>query len=98
MDVSKFLSKAIGIYLVIVSVAMLVNTQQFITYVNGLINDAPLLFVTGFFTLVLGIVMVVSHNIWVNEWIVAVTILICYFYLKVKFSVFKPGNLRSSSN
>lgn len=75
MAVSKFLSKVIGIYLIIVSIALLVNMQQFINLVNTLINDAPLMFVSGFFTLILGILMVVSHNIWQWNWRVLITII-----------------------
>lgn len=68
MDISKFLSKVIGIYLIVVAIAMFVNTHQFMIDVNSLINDAPLMFVTGFFTLILGLLMVVSHNVWQGNW------------------------------
>jgi len=74
MDISKFLSKVIGIYLIIVSLAMLINMHQFISYVNSLISDTPVLFVTGVFTLILGLFMVVSHNIWQWNWRVIITI------------------------
>ncbi|MFI4918225.1 MAG: hypothetical protein ACHP65_01570 [Legionellales bacterium] len=75
MDVSKFLSKVLGIYLLIVSSIMLVNMHQFLNNVNLLIHDAPLMFVTGFFTVVLGVLMVVSHNIWQNNWRLLITLL-----------------------
>jgi hypothetical protein len=75
MDKSKFLSKVIGIYLIIISIAMLVRMQEFTHDVTKLINDAPLMFVVGFFTLILGILMVVSHNIWQWNWRVIVTII-----------------------
>lgn len=74
MDVSKFLAKVIGIYLVIVTLMMLTNMSQFLSNVNSLVNDAPLMFVTGFFTLILGILVVVSHNIWQWNWRVIITI------------------------
>ena len=72
-DISKILSKVIGIYFIIVSTAMLVDMHQFIGYVNELVNNAPLMFVTGFFTIIIGILMVVSHNIWRWNWRIIIT-------------------------
>jgi hypothetical protein len=74
MNISKFLSKALGIYLLIVSVAMFINMQQFAIQINYLVNDKALMFVVGFFTLILGILMVISHNIWQWNWRVIITL------------------------
>lgn len=90
MDVSKFLGKVLGSYLIIVSVAMFVNMHQFLMYVHGLINDAPLMFVTGFFTLVLGLLMVISHNIWQWNWRVIITIFAWIALLKGASIIIHP--------
>lgn len=90
MDVSKFLSKVIGLYLIMISLAMLCNMQQFINNVNGLINNVPLMFVIGFFTLILGILTVVSHNIWVWNWRVLITILAWLTLIKGASIIFYP--------
>ena|SRR3990167_2514191 len=74
MDRSQFLSKVIGIYLVIVSIAMLVNMPQFVGRVDSLIHNPALMFVSGFFALIVGILIVVSHNIWQLNWRTAITI------------------------
>lgn len=75
MDISKFLSKVVGIYLVIISLVMLINMPQFLANINKLIHDATLMFVCGFFTIIIGILMVVSHNIWQWHWRVIITII-----------------------
>lgn len=75
MESSTFLGKVIGLYLIIASVAMLVNVPQFIGNVNGLLHDVPLMFVTGFLTVILGILMVVSHNHWQWHWRVIITVI-----------------------
>jgi hypothetical protein len=80
MVASKFLSKAIGIYLIIVSIVMELNAPQFMTNVTQLVHNGPLMFVTGFFTLILGIIMVLSHNTWQWSWRVLVTI-VCWITL-----------------
>ena len=90
MDVSKFLSKVIGIYLLFISIAMLTNMHQFINNVNHLINDAPLMFVSGFFTLIIGILMVVGHNIWQWNWRVIITILGWLALLKGACLILEP--------
>lgn len=97
MDVSKFLSKAIGIYLIIVSIAMLVNMHQFIVNVNNLVNNAPLMFVTGFFTLILGILMVLSHNIWQWNWRVIITIIAWISLLKGASIILYPQFIDKST-
>lgn len=74
MDTSKFLAKVLGGYLIIVSTAMIVNMPQFITNVNNLINNAGLMLVSGFFTLIIGLLMVMSHNVWQWNWRVIITI------------------------
>ena len=90
MDVSRFLGKVIGIYLIIVSLGMLLNFSQFENYVNELVSNKSLMFVTGFFTLVLGILMVVSHNIWQWNWRIVITILSWITLIKGTALIFYP--------
>ena len=75
MDTSKFLSKVIGLYLLIVSSAMLANMPSFSNHVHSLITNSSLMFVAGFFTLILGLLMIVSHNIWQWNWRVIITLI-----------------------
>lgn len=75
MDCSKFLAKVIGIYLILVSFAMLSHVHLFITNVNYLIHDVPLMFVMGFITMILGILIVVSHNVWQFNWRLIITLI-----------------------
>lgn len=82
MDISKFLSKAIGLYLVILSIVMLANMPQFIHSVITLINNAPLMFVAGFCTFIIGILMVVSHNLWQWNWRLIITLFAWMILLK----------------
>lgn len=90
MDISKFLSKVLGLYLIIISIVMLINMQQFASYISSLISDAPLIFVTGFFTLILGLLMVVSHNVWQWNWRVIITIISWIVLLKGISILFFP--------
>ena len=82
MDTSKFLSKVIGIYLVILTLGFFINMQNFNLYIYNLINNAPLMFFIGCFTLILGALMVVSHNVWQLNWKVIITIISWLTFLK----------------
>jgi hypothetical protein len=74
MDISKFLSKVIGLYEVIIGLVMLKNMNLFASNIQAMINDEPLMIYIGCVTLIMGLLMVVSHNIWQWSWQVMVTI------------------------
>jgi hypothetical protein len=61
---TAFLSKLIGIYCIVVSLAMLAHKQATVEMVIALVHDAPLLFLTGFIALTAGLAMVLCHNVW----------------------------------
>ncbi|MCE0722495.1 hypothetical protein [Legionella resiliens] len=90
MDKSKFLSKVLGIYLIIVSLAMFANLQQFTIYVQELLKDAPLMLVTGFWTLIIGLLMVVTHNVWQWNWRLLITLIGWIILLKGTSMIFYP--------
>lgn len=97
MDVSKFLGKVLGVYLLIVSTALLFNMSQFSDLVKQLINDPPLMFVAGFFTLIVGILLVVSHNIWQWNWRLIITLFAWIALIKGVSLIFYPHFIDSVS-
>ena len=82
MDISIFLAKALGIYLVIISIGMLVHAKIFRKIINDIINNQALLFLSGVIALVLGILLVLSHNIWQNDWRVVITVVAWLAFIK----------------
>jgi len=90
MDRSRFLGKVIGIYCILLSIAMFTQMQQFMDYVNRLLNDNPLMFVSGFFTLILGILLIVTHNIWQWSWRTLITLVAWIVFLKGATIIFFP--------
>lgn len=75
MDSSKKLTRILGLYIIIIGFALLINMDLFKTLIQNLIDDKPLMFVTGFFTLILGLIMVVIHNIWQWNWRLLTTLI-----------------------
>ncbi|WP_392538820.1 hypothetical protein [Legionella sp. 227] len=90
MDTSKFLSKVLGIYLIVVSLAILINLHQFTLYVQELLKDGPLMLVLGFWTFTLGLLMVVGHNVWQWSWRLLITIMAWIILLKGASMIFYP--------
>ena len=61
---TAFLSRLIGIYCILIAVAMGINKQATIQTVIALVHDAPLLFVFGSIVVAAGLALILSHNIW----------------------------------
>ncbi len=74
MDISLFLSKITALYLVIGSIGILINAKRFAAWVKTLKTDVYI-YIGGAFSLVIGLLMVLSHNIWVADWPVVVTVM-----------------------
>jgi hypothetical protein len=61
---TKFLSRLIGLYLVLISLAMLTHKQSTIESMTALMHNPPLVFVTAVFAMAAGLAMVLGHNVW----------------------------------
>jgi hypothetical protein len=59
-----FLARALGLYCLVLAAAIFLRRDTFVTTVNALITDAPLVLVVGVFTLFIGVAMVLLHNFW----------------------------------
>ena len=61
---TSFLSRLIGIYCILVSIAMALNKQATVQTVLDLVHNGPLVFVFGLILVAAGLAMILSHNIW----------------------------------
>jgi putative exporter of polyketide antibiotics len=59
-----FLARLIGLYCILIALAMFVRGQSTVDTVAGLLRDPPLMFVLGVITLAAGLAMVLVHNVW----------------------------------
>lgn len=74
MDLSIYLAKVIGLYLFIVCFGFLVNKKNLKPIVTEFLKSPPLIFLSGFMALIIGLLLVTSHNVWVMGWPVLITI------------------------
>jgi hypothetical protein len=59
-----FLARLFGLYCIIMAAAMLPQPEAFVTTINALVADAPLVLIAGVFTLFGGLALVLLHNCW----------------------------------
>lgn len=90
MDLSIFLAKVMGIYFIIVSLAFLLNKKKLIEAIPELMENYALRLVLYIFTLILGILLIVSHNIWELNWTVVITIIAWLVFIKGALNLLFP--------
>jgi len=61
---TKFLSRLIGLYCILISLSMVAHRQATVEAVNALVQNAPLMLVVGVIVLAAGLAMVLGHNVW----------------------------------
>ena len=75
MEVSIFLGRALGIYLLIIGLSMLFNHKVFFRTFQQWAEQPGSITLTAFISIILGILMVLVHNVWVADWRIVITLL-----------------------
>ena len=70
-----FLATVIGWYLVIISLFLLLRHEQMKSIVSDVVTQQSVFFMMSIITIILGLLMVASHNVWVAGWPVVITLL-----------------------
>jgi hypothetical protein len=74
MCLSTFLALVIGLYLFFMSLAMLVHQQRFKKIIAEFLGNQPLLTLSGGLGMIFGLLIVISHNVWVASWPLLITL------------------------
>jgi len=75
VQASIFLAKLIGPFFLIVGVSLLVNARTFRAIADEFLRSPALLFLSALMILPAGLAIVLTHNVWVANWPVIVTLL-----------------------
>ena len=97
MDISLFLSKALGLYFVVFSLGMLLNAKRLKPLLMKILDTPALLFISGLVALILGILILVGHNIWEANWKLIITLSGWLALVKGVILVFFPQLLVTTS-
>ncbi len=93
MDLSIFLAKVLGLYFIIGAIICSVKNKELRKMIDGFSDNPALLYVTGIVTVILGLTMVVGHNIWDNSWRVIITLIAWLILLKGLAFLFLPKKM-----
>ncbi len=72
---SIFLAKLIGLAMLIIGIAIFAKPQDFQNTVKDVSKSNAIMTLISIMPLVVGLAIIISHNIWVNHWIVIITFL-----------------------
>ncbi len=75
MQTSIFLAKLMGPVMIIMAAAILFNRDHFKKAIEEGMNSPISLLIAGLLTLVTGLAIVNTHNIWTSDWRVIITVL-----------------------
>ncbi|WP_425170277.1 hypothetical protein [Legionella sp.] len=73
--ITYFLATVLGWYLVIMGIFLISRREIVISVMNDMVTRPGILLALAFITLIFGLLMVVSHNLWVMGWPVIITII-----------------------
>ena len=86
-----FLAKVFGFYFVIVTLAFFVNPKMYQKLIHDYIKMPTLFGVFGgTLDVILGLMVVLTHNIWVADWPVVITLIGWLMLVKGVFVLFLP--------
>jgi vacuolar-type H+-ATPase subunit I/STV1 len=90
---TRFLSRLLGLYCLIIALAMLAQRQTTVLTVAALLHDRPLMYVLGVLCLFAGIAMVLVHNVWSGGAAAVIVTLIAWLTLLkgVAFIALQPA-------
>ncbi len=90
MNTTIFLAKAFSLYFVIVGLAMIFHRKYYLEAAAEMLEHKGLSFFTAIFTLTLGILLVLFHNIWDEVWAIVISVLAWLTLLKGMVRLFFP--------
>ena len=94
MQTSIFLAKLIGPILVLAAAGLLLNRKIMDAVVHEVLGSAVLLSFLGLLDFVAGLAIVLTHNVWVADWRVIITILGWLLVIRGAVRVLIPDRLK----
>ena len=75
METSIFIARIFGLCYLILGAGLVFNRKVFGQVMDDFCKNAALLFYGGLLALVIGVVIILTHNVWVANWTVIITII-----------------------
>ena len=90
MQTSLFIAKLLGPMFLVVGVALLTRPEAFRALLREFIASALIMYMAGFFGLLGGLALVLTHNVWALDWRVLITLLGWTSLIRALVTIFSP--------
>jgi hypothetical protein len=95
---TRFCARVIGPLMVIIGAVVVARGADLALIVPAIVQDGPLAFITGVFTLILGMVLFVAHHHWSSPAAAVISLLGLMTILRGVILMFAPGVMASFAN
>lgn len=91
MENSILLARFIGPFIILIAISVIFNSKLYTQIMDGFFKNPGLAYITGLITFVAGLAVVLSHNIWVMDWRVIITLFGWSALIKGAWLVISPA-------
>ena len=95
MQASIFIARLLGPLLLVVGIGILVNPRAFRTMALEVVGSISLIYLFGFIDLAAGLAILLTHNVWIANWRVIITLLGWVLLIRGAARVLIPDQLMS---
>jgi len=91
MALSIFLAKLFGLYLIVISIILLSRPKQLVGSIKALAESNELIFFGSIINIIIGLALIIGHNVWVADWRVIITILAWLLFIRGIVNIYYPS-------
>ncbi len=95
MQTSIFIAKLLGPIFVLVGIAILVRPKAFRVLLREFIESHVMMYLAGFLGLLSGLALVLTHNVWVFDWRLIITLIGWATIVRAIVTIFQPQQIVS---
>jgi hypothetical protein len=90
MPISLFIAKLLGPMFLVLGAALLTRPEAFRALLREFIASGVLMHLAGFFGLLGGLAMLLTHNVWALDWRVLITLIGWTTLIRALVTIFSP--------
>ncbi len=90
MQTSIFIARLLGPIFVLVGIALLSTPEAFRALLKEFIESRVLMYLAGFLGLLAGLALVLTHNVWVLDWRLLITLIGWISIVRAVVTIFQP--------
>jgi uncharacterized membrane protein len=75
MATSVFLAKLIGPIMLAVGIGLIANSAAYHKLADEFLRSTALIFLSGLLTMLAGVALLITHNVWAADWRILITVL-----------------------